>query len=170
MTNFTNTNHALNIAAGLYGALEGLSSSQGYWWGENRKYYKTSWGGNQYTGSRAGALKAANNYKIAGKATIVGSVLLGGYITYEGYVADGGKFGYNAQRAAASNVAGIGFGIAGAKAGALIGASFGTAFGGFGAVPSVVIGGVIGGFGLGVGGSYLGSYLGESVVDYYHKR
>ena len=55
MTDFSNSNHALNIGSGIYGAMEGLTSSQGYWLGENGKYYKTSWGGNGATGSRAGA-------------------------------------------------------------------------------------------------------------------
>ncbi|ELR68096.1 hypothetical protein C900_01156 [Fulvivirga imtechensis AK7] len=172
MTDFSNSNHALNIGAGIYGAMEGLTSSQGYWLGKNGKYYEgfSGRGPNQYTGSRASAIKSANTYKLAGKAIVIGQVALGGYMTYEGYVADGGEFGYNAQKAAASSAAGIVGGIAGAKAGALIGAGIGVWFGGVGAIPGAVIGGVIGGFGLGVGGSYLGSYLGESAVDYYHGR
>ncbi|MEQ9405825.1 MAG: hypothetical protein RIM99_19695 [Cyclobacteriaceae bacterium] len=171
-TDFSNSNHALNIGAGIYGAMEGLTSSQGYWLGKNGKYYEgfSGRGPNQYTGSRASALKSANTYKLAGKAVVLGQVALGGYMTYEGYVADGGEFGYNAQRAAVGSAAGIGFGLAGAQAGAAAGAAIGAFFGGVGAVPGAVIGGVIGGFGFGVGGSYLGSYLGESAVDYYHGR
>ena len=166
MTDFSNSNHALNIGNGIYGAMGGLTSSQGYWLGNNGKYYSTNWGGNQYTRSRTGALKAANTYKLAGRAVVVGQVIIGGYSTYEGYVVDGGQFGYNAQRAAASSAGGIVFGVAGAEVGALLGATIGAAFGGVGVFP----GAVIGGFGFGVGGSYLGSYLGESSVDNYHGR
>jgi RHS repeat-associated protein len=167
---FTKSNLALDIGGGLYGALQGLTSSQGCWLGNNGKYYSTSWGGNQYTGSRSGALNVARNYKLAGRATVIGSVILGGYATYKGYVADGGKFGYNAQMAAASSTGSIAGGIAGAEAGALLGASVGVWFGGFGAIPGAVIGGVIGGFGFGMAGGYYGGQLGGSAVNYYHNR
>jgi hypothetical protein len=167
---FSNSSLALDIGGGIYGGLQGLTSSQGYWLGNNGKYYSTSWGGNQYTGSRSGAFKAASNYKLAGTATIVGSALLGGYMTYEGYVADGGQFGYNAQMAAASSAGSIMGGLAGAEAGALIGAGIGVWFGGFGAIPGAVIGGVIGGFGFGLIGGYYGGQLGGSAVNYYHRR
>ncbi len=165
-------NGALDIGGGAYGALRGLTASHGYWLGKNGKYYEgfSGRGPNQYTGSRAGAVKAANTYRLAGNATIVASVALGGYATYEGIQADGGKFGYNAQMAAASSAGGIVGGLAGAKAGALLGAGVGAWFGGVGAIPGAVIGAVVGGFGLGVGGSYLGGYIGESAVDYYHGR
>ena len=168
MTDFSNLNHALNIGSGIYGAMQGLTSSQGYWLGKNGKYYEgfSGRGPNQYTGSRGSALKAANTYKLAGNADVLGQVVLRGYMTYEGYVADGAQFGYNAQRAAASSAGGIVLGLAGAEAGALIGASIGVWFGGIGIFP----GAVIGGFGFGVGGSYLGSHLGESWVDSYHGR
>ena len=170
MTDFTNSNWALNIGGATYGAMEGLTTSQGQWLGKNGKYYLMDWGGNGSTGSRAGAVKAAGNYRLAGRATIAGSVLLGGYMTYEGYVADGGEFGYNAQMAAASSAGGIVGGIAGAKAGALIGAGIGAWFGGFGAIPGAVIGGVVGGFGFGLAGGYYGGELGKSAVNSYHGR
>ena len=168
--NYSNSSIALDIGGGIYGGLQGLTSSQGYWLGKNGKYYSNSWGGNQYTGSRAGALKAANQYKMAGRATVVGSALLGGYMTYEGYVADGGQFGYNAQMAAASSAGSIMGGLAGAEAGALIGAGIGAWFGGVGAIPGAVIGGVVGGFGFGMAGGYYGGQLGGSAVNYYHGR
>jgi RHS repeat-associated protein len=166
MTDFTNSNWALTIGGGIFGAMEGATASQGYWLGQNGKYYSERWGGNQYTGSRAGAFKAANTYRLAGRATVAGSVLLGGYMTYEGYVADGGQFGYNAQVAAASSVGSIAGGIAGAKGGALIGGGIGALFGGVGAVPGAIIGGFIGG----IGGSLFGGYAGQSAVNYYHDR
>ncbi len=160
----------LDIAGGIYGGLQGLTSSQGYWLGKNGKYYSNSWGGNQYTGGRFGAFKAASNYKLAGKATLMGSVVLGGYKSLEGYVADGRQFGYNAQMAAVSSAGSVAGGWAGAEAGALIGAEIGVCFGGVGAIPGAVIGGVIGGFGFGMAGGYYGGQLGESVVKYFHGR
>ena len=67
------------------------------WLGKNGRYYNNSWGGNQYTGSRSGAYKAAGMYKWAGRSTIIASVLVGGMEAYRGYQMDGGQFGYNAQ-------------------------------------------------------------------------
>jgi len=78
MTDFSNANMALTVGGAIYGAMEGATASQGYWLGENGKYYSQKWGGNQYTGSRAGALKAANTYRLAGNATIIASVAIGG--------------------------------------------------------------------------------------------
>jgi hypothetical protein len=167
---FDYTGHAINFGGGILGVLEGLSASNGYWLGNNGKYYSTSWGGNRYTGSRSGALLAARNFKLAGKGLTIIEVGIGIYATREGYKKDGGKFGYNAQHAAASTATGIALGIAGAKVGATIGASIGVWFGGVGAIPGTVIGGVIGGFVMGVGGSYLGGYLGGSGVDYIHGK
>jgi RHS repeat-associated protein len=166
MTDFTNSNWALTIGGAVYGAMEGATASQGYWLGKNGKYYPDRWGGNQYTGSRAGAFKAANSYKLAGRATVFLSAGIGVYSTIEGYQLDGGRFGYNAQMAAASSTGGIVGGLAGAKGGAAVGAAIGVWFGGVGAVPGAIIGGVIGG----IGGSLFGSYAGESAVNYYHGR
>ncbi|MFN5867615.1 MAG: RHS repeat domain-containing protein, partial [Candidatus Kapaibacterium sp.] len=166
----SNSSLTLDIAGGIYGGLQGLTSSQGYWLGKNGKYYSNSWGGNQYTGGRFGAFKAASNYKLAGKATLMGSVVLGGYKSLEGYVADGRQFGYNAQMAAVSSAGSVAGGWAGAEAGALIGAEIGVCFGGVGAIPGAVIGGVIGGFGFGMARGYYGGQLGESVVKYFHGR
>ncbi len=168
MTDFSKTNHALTIGGGVLGALEGLSVSQGYWLGKNGKYYEgfSGRGPNQFTGSRAGALKAANSYKLAGIAAVVVEAGIGVYSTIEGYELDGNKFGYNAQHAAASTVGSIAL----AKGGAAAGAAVGVWFGGVGAIPGAVIGGVIGGFGFGIGGSYLGGAIGGSAVDYLHDR
>jgi YD repeat-containing protein len=167
---FSNSSLALDIGGEIYGGLQGLTSSQGYWLGKNGKYYSNSWGGNQYTGGRSGAFKAASNYTFAGRATVIGSALIGIYNTRVGYQMDGGQFGYNAQMAAARSAGSIAGGIAGAEAGALTGASIGALFGGFGAIPGAVIGGVIGGFGVGAAGGYYGGKLGGSAVNYYHGR
>ncbi|WP_375585546.1 RHS repeat-associated core domain-containing protein [Cyclobacterium xiamenense] len=160
---------ALTTAGGLYGVLEGLATSQGLWLGKNEKYYSVKWGGNQYTGSRAGALRAAKAYKLAGRFTVALSGLVGVYSTIEGIELDGGQFGYNAQREAAGSTGSILGGIAGVQAGAATGAFVGAWVGGIGAIPGAVVGGVIGGFGLGIVGSFLGGHLGENVVNNLHK-
>ena len=165
---FSRTNHFINIGGGVLGVLQGFSASNGYWLGDNGKYYNEGWGGNQHTGPRSGAFNAAKSYKIGGKGLTIIEAGIGIYATREGYKKDGGHFGYHAQHAAVSSAAGIGLGIAGAKAGAAMGAAIGVWFGGVGAVPGAVIGGVIGGFVMGVGGSYLGGYLGGLGVDYFH--
>ena len=72
------TGSKLSIGGLAYEGLEKLSANKKYWLGKNGKFYSRSWGGNQYTGSRAGALKAANLYKAAGK--VVG--VAGLWITY----------------------------------------------------------------------------------------
>ena len=165
-TKLSNLNLALTVGGAIYGSLEGATVSQGYWLGRNGKYNSVTWGGNKYTGARAGALRAAGVYKLAGRATVVASAGLGIYLTIDGYQQDGGQFGYNAQLAAASSAGGIVGGVAGAKAGALVGASIGAFFGGVGAVPGAVIGGFVGG----IGGGLFGGYAGESAVNYYHGR
>jgi RHS repeat-associated protein len=169
ISDFDNENFTLTAGGAIYGLLEGTSASQGFWLGENGEYYSQRWGGNQYTGSRAGAIRAAKAYKLAGRATIIGSAGIGIYSTIEGYQLDGAQFGYGAQRAAVGSTGSILGGMAGAKAGVLLGGAVGAWVGGVGAIPGAVIGGVIGGFGLGVGGSYLGGLVGESTVDYIHK-
>ncbi|WP_202927936.1 DUF6443 domain-containing protein [Cyclobacterium roseum] len=161
-------NLALTISGGLYGGLEGLATSQGFWLGQNEKYYSARWGGNQYTGSRAGAFRAAKAYGLAGKATLIGSAGIGFYLTLNGYQLDGDKFGYNAQKAAAGSAGSILGGVAGAKAGLLIGGAAGSFFGGIGAIPGAILGGVIGSFGLGLGGSYFGEFVGETAIDQLH--
>lgn len=168
MTDFSNSNLALTVGGGIYGAMEGATAGEGYWVGKNGKYYTnmTGRGPNQYTGSRTAALKAANRYKLAGRATVFISAGIGVYSTIEGIQQDGGEFGYNAQMAAVGSAGGMVGGIAGAKAGAAIGAGIGVLFGGVGAVPGAVIGGFIGG----IGGGLLGGYAGESAVNYYHDR
>jgi hypothetical protein len=159
-------NDALDIGGGAYGALRGLTASHGYWLGKNGKYYSNDWGGNRFTGSRSGAFRAANQYKWAGRTAVFVQAGLGVYSVMEGYISDGGHFGYNAQRSAASTVGSIGFGIAGAKLGSATGAAVGVWFGGIGAIP----GAVIGGLGLGFGGSILGGEIGGTTVDYLHGK
>jgi RHS repeat-associated protein len=163
---FTKSNWALEIGGGLFGTMEGTAASQGYWLGKNGKYYPERWGGNQYTGSRAGVFKAANMYKWAGRGTVALTAVIGGIQTYNGYQMDGGQFGYNAQSAAAQTIGGIGGGMGGAVLGAEIGAGIGVWFGGVGAVPGAIIGGIVGG----VVGGWGGSSLGEGAVNLYHGR
>ena len=157
---------SMDILGGLAGAAQGLVVSGDRWAGSNGKYYSKNWGGNQYTGSRAGAYKAAAGYQTLGRVAVAGTVVLGGIAVYNGYQQDGGQFGYNAQSAAASTTGGILGGWAGAEGGAAVGAAIGVWFGGVGAIPGAVIGGLIGG----IGGGLLGSSIGESSVNYYHGR
>ena len=163
---FDGTKSALDYAGGFYGAFGRAVAPGNQWLGKNGKYYNSSWGGNQYTGSRSGAYRAAGMYKWAGRGTVVASVLVGGVETYRGYQVDGGQFGYNAQRAIASSAGGLVGGLAGAKVGASAGAAVGVWFGGVGAVPGTIIGGFVGGL---VGG-YTGSNVGERSINYYHGR
>ncbi len=164
--NWDDSKFALDISNGIYGVLEGIVRPQNKWLGKNGKYYDISWGGNQYTGSRSGAFRAANIYKLGGRLTLATSALIGVAETFNGYEMDGGQFGYNAQRAAFSSTGSLAGGLAGAEAGAVFGAAVGVWFGGVGAVPGAVIGGFIGG----LGGGKLGEYIGGEAVDYYHRR
>ena len=161
-----NSELALEIGGGMYGALRAATTPGNQWLGNNGKYYNNSWGGNQYTGGRSGAFEAAKNYKWAGKAVLGVTAIIGVVETYHGYQADGGEFGYNAQSAAVQTVGGIGGGIGGAALGAKVGAGIGVWFGGVGAIPGAIIGGFVGGF---VGGSW-GSSAGQGAVNLYHRR
>ena len=135
------------------------------WLGKNGKYYNSSWGGNKHSGGRSVAYRTANTYKGAGRGTVAVSLITGGIDIYKGYQQDGGQFGYNSQRAAASTSGAIMGGWAGAEGGAVLGAAIGVWFGGVGAVPGAIIGGLIGSF----LGSWGGSELGDTAVDYYYK-
>ncbi|MDR2804208.1 MAG: hypothetical protein LBB85_00985 [Dysgonamonadaceae bacterium] len=86
------TSFITKVDASVFTSLERLSFSEGYWLGKNGKYYKTSWGGNQYTGSRVGAIKVAKLYKGAGWAAtgIAGIIDIG-----MGYMEDSNTVGYN---------------------------------------------------------------------------
>lgn len=161
-----NLNVGLTTGETLYRAAERSVVNNGHWAGKNGKYYSISWGGNQYTGSRSGAMKAAKMYKAAGRITIGATVVIGGVNIYKGYQQDGGTFGYHSQYAAAGAAGGLIGGWAGAEAGAAVGAAIGVWFGGVGAVPGAVIGGVVGG----VVGGIAGGSAGESVVNYYHGK
>lgn len=160
--NWDNSKLALDIGGGVYGSLQTAVAPGSIWLGKNGKYYNRSWGGNQYTGSRSGALKAASRYRWAGRATIGTSILIGGVEAYTGYHMDGGQFGYNSSLATISTAGSI----FGGWAGASIGAAIGVWFGGAGAVPDAIIGGFVGA----IGGSYTGSYFGGRTVNYYYGR
>ena len=161
---FSRAGAVLTVGGGLLGAAENTVVNGNSWLGKNGKYYTTQQP-NQHTGSRSGAFKAANRYKLAGRANIAATVVLGGISIHSGYQQDGGQFGINSQRATAATAGGIVGGWAGAEAGAAIGAGIGVWFGGVGAIPGAVIGGFIGG----VAGSFAGSSIGEGSVNYYHK-
>ncbi|UBM60048.1 hypothetical protein LAG90_05235 [Marinilongibacter aquaticus] len=158
--------YTLDIGGGIYGALETASAPSNQWLGKNGKYYDKLWGGNQYTGSRLGALRAASRYKVAGSVTMLATAIIGGVETYNGYQVDGGRFGYNAQIAAAQTVGGIGGGIGGATLGAQIGGALGAFFFGAGAVSGAILGGFVGGW---IGGE-VGSSTGKGAVNFYHNK
>lgn len=160
--NFDKAKFALDIGGGTFGALESTVAPDGLWLGKNGKYYSKSWGGNGATGSRAGALKAGSNYKLAGRGVAIVSAGVGVVETINGYQMDGGDFGYNAQSAAASSAGSMIGGWAGAEAGAAIGARIGVWFGGVGVVPGAIIGGFSGG--------YVGGAVGQGTVNYYHNK
>ena len=168
VTDFTNSNIALTLGGSLYGGMAGFTAGESYWLGKNGKYYFNMMGRgpNGATGSRAAAISSARFYSNAARVTMASTVVLGGYMTYEGYIADGRRFGYNARRAAASTTGGVVGGIAGAEAGASAGAAIGVWFGGAGAIPGAVIGGILGG----IAGSFGGSYAGGQAVDMYYNR
>ena len=118
--------------------------------GSNGKWYfkhksGTIFNGNQYVTTTPANVKYSGIIKgtarVSGAITVVSS----GYDIYQGYVQDGGHFGYNATIQTAGAVGGFAGGAAGAKIGATIGASIGGCFGGVGAVPGGIIGGFIGG-------------------------
>ena len=75
-----NAEIALAGGGALYGTGEVLTASSqlGYWLGNNGRYYSTAWGGNRFTGSRAGAFKASNAFKLAGRVTFWGGAFLSG--------------------------------------------------------------------------------------------
>lgn len=162
-----NAKTAMDIGGGIYGALETAVRPGNKWLGKNGKYYNKSWGGNQHTGSRSGAFKAASNYKWAGRATVGVSALIGVAETYNGYQMDGGQFGYNAQSAVFGTTGSLIGGWAGAKAGAY---TFGIAGGLVGGPAGASVGLIIVGFVGGLGGGYWGGNWGSGTVNYYHSR
>lgn len=101
--------------------------------------------------------KAGN---ILGKASIAGTVIIGGVNIYNGIQQDGGTFGHNATVATGGTVGGAIGTYEGAILGAEIGAGIGLWFGGVGAAPGALVGGIIGG----IAGGMIGTKIGESVV------
>jgi len=71
------------FAAGITAGASELSFvANGMWKGANKKWYPTSWGGNQWAGARANALSRAGAFKMASRFTFGVSTLLS---AYEGY-------------------------------------------------------------------------------------
>ena len=163
---FDRTGYALAVSGAAYTGLQNTVTPGDLWLGNNGKYNSNKWGGNRYTGSRAGAFKASGMYKMAGKANVAATVIIGGVSVYKGYQQDGGQFGYNANRAGAAATGGVIGGWAGAEGGASLGFAIGVWFGGVGAVPGAIIGGVIGG----VVGSFTGNAVGAEAIDYYYGK
>lgn len=167
---FNNSKKVIDYGGGTISSFEKLVSSKGFWLGANGKYNLNRWGGNQYTASRAGAFEAAKLYKSAGTALVYASIGIGLMETREGYFKDGGKMGYNAWHAAASNGGSIIAGWAGAQVGAEAGAAVGAFFGGVGAIPGAVLGGAVGVFVGGIYAGNVGGEFGEEVVDKIYNK
>ncbi|SDG27473.1 RHS repeat-associated core domain-containing protein, partial [Epilithonimonas hungarica] len=137
-----------------------------------RLYFPTANGrvfyGNQY----ARTFSLAKWGGIASKGALGVNATIGLIKTGQGYQADGGKFGYNAQRAAVGATVGVLGGWGGAEAGALMGAEFGATVGSLFPGAGTVIGGVIGGVAGGIigafGGGMWGQAVGEGSVDAYY--
>jgi hypothetical protein len=70
------TSTALATGGALFSGLRYATvRSDGYWLGNNGKYYRPGWGGNQHTGARSIAHRTANTFKVAGR--VVGVVGMG---------------------------------------------------------------------------------------------
>lgn len=165
--NFDNSSLAIDIGGGIFGGLSKAVTPGDKWLGINGKYYANSWGGNQHTGSRSGALATSKGYTWAGRATIGATVILGGVQVYNGIQLDGGQFGYNANLAGARATGSIVGGWAGAEAGAY---AFGILGGCIGGPPGAVIGAVIGGFVGGLTGSFVGDDIGTMGINFYYDK
>ena len=123
------------------------------------KYYDNGWNGNQY-------VKTANVFnkpvmKGLAKAGFVAGLVLNGKEIYDGYKADGGKFGKNVTKQTAGAVGGMGGATGGAIVGAQIGAAIGSMIPGLGTAIGGAIGGVVGA----IGGSWGGEAVSEWTVD-----
>jgi hypothetical protein len=143
-------------AVGQFGNINVGSNNKWYYRQKSGKIFN----GNQYVSTTSAATKyagVAKGAKIGGALT---GVALGGYEVYQGYVQDGGHYGYNAQVQTVGAIGGIAGGLAGAEIGAEIGAGIGACFGGVGAVPGAIIGGLIGG----AIGAWAGDYYGEQTA------
>ena len=137
--------------------------------GNNGKwYFKQKSGrifnGNQYVTTIPAKIKYASFIKGANRVGGVVTIASSGYDIYQGYVQDGGRYGYNAQVQTAGAIGGFAGGVAGAKLGAAIGAGIGAWFGGVGSVPGGIIGGFIGGAFGAFGGDYYGEKAAKSIL------
>ena len=137
--------------------------------GNNGKwYFKQKSGrifnGNQYVTTIPAKIKYASFIKGANRVGGVVTIASSGYDIYQGYVQDGGRYGYNAQVQTAVAIGGFAGGVAGAKLGAAIGAGIGAWFGGVGSVPGGIIGGFIGGAFGAFGGDYYGEKAAKSIL------
>jgi len=125
--------------------------------------------GNKYNGNGRVYIKASYMNTVGTsitKASVAGSVALGGYNIYQGVQQDGGTFGNNATVATLQAVGGFVGALEGATVGAQIGASIGVWFAGVGAAPGALVGGIIGGFIGGWAGSEGGAIIGNHINSY----
>lgn len=118
----------------------------------------TKFYGNGKTYIKPAYMSKAGN--VLGKASIAGTIILGGVNIYNGFEKDGGRFGHNATIATGGALGGAAGAYGGAILGAEIGAGIGVWFGGVGAAPGALLGGIIGG----VVGGIIGTNAGESIV------
>jgi hypothetical protein len=122
------------------------------------RFYDTNWHGGGT--ARITTYNSASVGKAIGKGSFATTIIVGGIVIHTGYVADGGKFGYNTKVAIAKVVGGM----AGTELGADVGAGIGVWFGGIGVVPGSIIGGAIGGF---VGGWGTSEAAGAAAEQYF---
>lgn len=152
-----------NVLDGVSGTIgAGVEQLKNVNVGSNGKlYFRQNSGGifngNQYVTTVSAKIKYSAFIKGASRVGGAITIASSGYDIYQGYVQDGGHYGYNAQVQTAGAIGGFAGGIAGAKSGAALGAWVGSMFGGFGAIP----GGIIGGFIGGAAGAYFGDTYGE---------
>ncbi|SHG41439.1 hypothetical protein [Chryseobacterium vrystaatense] len=153
-----------NINDGLGGFAEGLSyngkNGIKLYVGTARPGIPVDLGFTKFYGNGKTYIQPAYMGKVGGvlgKASIAGTVIIGGINIYNGIQKDGGTFGLNATIATGGTIGGV----AGAYGGAILGAAIGVWFGGVGAAPGALIGGIIGG----VVGGITGTKAAEMIVN-----
>ncbi len=152
---------ALNVAGASFEGLSTALATDRWWLGKNGKYYgrMTGKGPNQHTGSRSAVMKNSRYLKNGGRFVTGVSIGYGLYTMREGYIADGGEYGYNFTRATAQTTGGLAGAIAVGKAGAGIGFLIA---GPPGAAVGAFVGGIIGGF--------AGDWAGGTATDLYYNK
>jgi RHS repeat-associated protein len=78
----------LSLSAGeniLYGRLPKWAGGKGWWLGENLKYNRIGWGGNQHTGARSEAKAISSKLRVATKVLGVTTTIISGYQAYNDF-------------------------------------------------------------------------------------